>query len=45
MLLNYRMKAKCVFAIYNLLLKIELNCDKENHVSFKYVQFSEEHVL
>ena len=29
MLMNYRMKAKFVFAIYNLFLNIELNCDKE----------------
>ena len=29
MLMNYRMKAKFVFAIYNLFLNMELNCDKE----------------
>ena len=33
MLMNYGMKAKFVFPIYNLFLKIELNCDKENHLS------------
>ena len=44
MLMNYRMKAKVVFAICNLFLKIELNCDKENFVSFKYMQFSKEDV-
>ena len=42
--MNYRMKEKCGFAIYNLFVKIELNCDKENYVNFKYMQFSEEDV-
>ena len=31
-----RIKAKYVFAFYNLFLKIELNCDKENRVNLKY---------
>ena len=43
--MNYRMKAKFVFAIYSLSLKMEIDCDKENHVNFKYVQFSEKDVL
>ena len=30
------LKTKYVFAFYNSFLKIELNCDKENHVNFKY---------
>ena len=42
MLMNYRMKAKHVFANCNLFLKIELNCDKEDFVSFKYMQFSKD---
>ena len=25
-----------MFAFYNSFLKIELNCEKENHVNFKY---------
>ena len=45
MLVNYRMKVKFAFAIYNLFLKIELNYDKENHVNFKCLQFLEEGVL
>ena len=32
-----------MLAFYNF-LKIELNCDKENHVNFKYVKFSKEDV-
>ena len=40
--MNCRMKAKFVFAIYNLFLEIELNCSKENHGNYKYVQFSED---
>ena len=31
-----RIKAKYVFAFYNLFLKIELNCHKENRVNLKY---------
>ena len=31
---------KFVLAFYNSFLKIELNCDEENHANFKYVQFS-----
>ena len=45
MLVNYRMKVKFAFAIYNLFLKIELKYDKENHVNFKWLQFLEEGVL
>ena len=29
-----------MLAFYNSFLKIELNCDKENHANFKYMQFS-----
>ena len=36
---------KFVLAFYNCFLEIELNCDKENHVNFKYMQFSKEVVL
>ena len=36
---------KFVLAFYNSFLKIELNCDKENHVNFKYMQFSKEDVV
>ena len=31
---------KYVLAFYNSFLKIELNCDKEHHANFKYMQFS-----
>ena len=33
---------KFVPAFCNFFLKIKLNCDKENLVKFKYVQFSKE---
>ena len=33
---------KKLFAFYNSFLKIKLNCDKENHVNFKYMEFSKE---
>ena len=33
---------KIVLAFYNYFLKLELNCDKENNVNFKYLQFSKE---
>ena len=36
---------KFVLAFYNSFLKTELNCDKENHVNFKYMQFSKEDVV
>ena len=36
---------KFALAFYNSFLKIELNCDKINHVNFKYMQFSEEDVV
>ena len=36
---------KIVLAFYNTFLIIELNCDKENYVNFKYMQFSKEDVL
>ena len=35
---------KFVFAFYNSFLKIELSSDKENHVNFKYVQFSKDYI-
>ena len=35
---------KFLLAFYNSFLKVELNCDKANHVNFKYMQFSEEDV-
>ena len=31
--------------LYNSFLKIELNCDKENHVNFKYMQLSKENAV
>ena len=31
---------KLVLSFYNYFLKIELTCDKENHVNFEYMQFS-----
>ena len=33
---------KFVLAFYDSFLKIELNCDKINHINFKYMQFSKE---
>ena len=33
-----------VLTFYNSFLKVELNCDKENHVNFKYIKFSKEHL-
>ena len=30
---------KLVLSFYNYFLKIELTCDKENHVNFEYMQF------
>ena len=36
---------KLVLAFYNSFLKIELNCEQENHVNFKYMQFSKEDVI
>lgn len=30
-------KNQILFNFYNLFLKIEINCDKENHVDFKYI--------
>ena len=33
---------KFMLAFYNSFLKIELSCDKENHVNFEYVQFSKD---
>ena len=33
---------KIVFPFYNYFLKIELNCEKDGHVNFEYIQFSEE---
>ena len=36
---------KNVLAFYNYFLKIELNYDKENHVNFKYIQFSKGDVV
>ena len=34
-----------VLTFYNSFLKVELNCDKENHVIFKYMQFSKEDIV
>ena len=36
---------KFELALYNYFLKIELNYDRENHVNFKYMQFSKEDVV
>ena len=36
---------KFVHAFYNSFLKIELNCNKENHATFKYVQFAKDDVV
>ena len=33
---------KFVLTFYNSLLKIKLSCDKENHFTFKCMQFSRE---
>ena len=35
---------KFVLAFYYYFLKTELNCDKINHVNFKYIKFSKEDV-
>ena len=34
-----------VLTFYNSFLKVELNCDKENHVIFKDMQFSKEDIV
>ena len=34
-----------VLTFYNSFLKVELNCDKENHVIFKYMLFSKEDIV
>ena len=34
-----------VLAFWNSFLKIKLNCDKENNVNFKYMQFSKDDVV
>ena len=45
MLMNdFDNKFQFVLAFYNSFLKIELNCNKENHVNFKYMKFSKENV-
>ena len=36
---------KFVLAFCHSFLKIELNCNKENHDTFKYMQFSKEDVV
>ena len=36
---------KFVLTFYNSFLKIELNCDKINHVNFKYMHFSKGDVV
>ena len=36
---------KKLSTFHNTFLIIELNCDKENHVNFKYMQFSKEDFL
>ena len=35
---------KILLAFYNYFLKTQLNCDKEDNVNFKYIQFSKEDV-
>ena len=34
-----------VLTFNNSFLKVELNCDKVNHVIFKYMQFSKEDIV
>ena len=41
----YAFDKKIVLAFFNSFLKTELNCDKENHVNFKCMQFSKEDVV
>ena len=36
-LMNVKIKTKYGFAFSNLFLKIELNCDEEKYVNFKYI--------
>ena len=45
MTLTNEFDKKNVLAFYNYFLKIELNYDKENHVNFKYIQFSKGDVV